>query len=205
MRARSCSGIVAIGATAVLVTLSGQGPPPPRRLPLPGRTATQSTAQPVSGVAFTTWVGTLDSAGVSTMRLLVVWRGTPGWFARGSGNGESGGGNGSSYHSTIHRGDLNLQLDFDFSTRVASIQGKQVQLGDDNAILVDSVDGRAGPQVIKTLRVDTAPPATDGFPRIEEVLRRSPEILSFLQCDARLSDAPSQKMADLLCSRIVGK
>jgi hypothetical protein len=40
---------------------------------------------------------------------------------------------------------------------------------------------------------------------MEEVLRRSPELLSFLQCDARLPDAREQAMVDIICARILGK
>jgi hypothetical protein len=43
------------------------------------------------------------------------------------------------------------------------------------------------------------------IPRIDEVMRRSPDIVSFLQCETRLSDPLQQKFADIVCANVIGK
>jgi len=169
-----------------------------------GPTATSSGTRPMSAVALVTWVTRYGSDGAQVLDLLVLWRGTPGWFSRGSGNGTSGGGSPGSFHSTIRYGGLKLQLEFQSQARVAQIQGRRVELHDDNVILVDGVDTADGPTVVGTLRVEPELPQTDnGFPRIEAVLQRSPEIASFLQCDARLPDARVQAFIDSICAQVL--
>jgi hypothetical protein len=137
--------------------------------------------------------------------MLVLWRGSPGWFARGSGSGASGGGDGRRYRSTIRRGEVQLQLEFDSQTQLATIQGKQVELRDQNVILVDGVDEAKGPQIVGTLRVDPALPSGDSPLGVEETMRRSQEIRSFLRCDTRLDDPLAQKMSELVCARVLGQ
>src|SRR5687768_7809359 len=100
-----------------------QGPPPPRRLPPPGVTATQSATQPISPVAVMTWVTRHGSDGVHTLDLIVVWRGNPGWFMRGS-QQSSGGGTAGAVRQTLRYGDLQLELAFHSTKRTAEIQGK---------------------------------------------------------------------------------
>src|SRR5918993_4787808 len=98
--------------SASMLWAAVQGPPPPVRMPPPGRTATQSATQPISPVAVMTWVTRYGSDGVHTLDLLVVWRGNPGWFVRGSQRASSGGGSGDTFRQTFRYGDLELELAF---------------------------------------------------------------------------------------------
>ena len=163
---------------------------------------TQSATQVVSPTVMATWVVSVTD-GARVLQLLVLWRGTPAWFARGGG-GVSGGGDGRRYTSTLRYGGLELQLEYDSQSRLATIQGNRVELRDDNVVLVDGVDASAGLRVVRTLRVDSTMTQGD-FPRIDEVMRRSPDIVSFLQCDTRLSDPLQQKFADIVCANVIGK
>jgi hypothetical protein len=199
------TGIVIVVTPVLLATASTQLPPG-RRLPPPGTMATRSATQVISPVALVTWVAKYGSDGVSTIDLIVLWRGMPGWFSRGSSNGVSSGGSTGSFHSTIRYGGLDLQLELDSQARVAQVQGTRVDLGDSNVILVDGVDMPGGPVVVATLRVEPdLPQADNGYPRIEEVLRRSPQIVSYLGCDERLPDGLAQKMIDIICARIIAR
>jgi hypothetical protein len=180
--------------------------PPGRRVPPPGANATSSGTRVISPVALVTWVSTYGNDGIQVLDLIVLWRGSPGWFSRGSGSGTSSGGSTASFHSSIRYGGLDLQLEFEPNTRVAQIQGNAIQLRDDNVILVDNVDVAGGPTVVGTLRVDPEPPLADnGYPRIEPVLRRSPEIVTFLQCDARLPDQRVQAVIETVCRQVLGQ
>jgi len=212
--------LVLLCALGVGSTLAAQGPPPRPVRPL-GSTSiqcgTQSSQQPVSGVAMATWVARVEGDGSRALVFLVLWRGSPGWFARGSASGASGGGDCRVYHTTIRRGDLQLQIEFDSQTRlatisqallvperVATIRKKAIELRDQNVILVDGVDEAQEPQIVGTLRVDpTLPPGRSPL-NLGEMLRQSKEILSFLQCgDPRLADPLAQKAADIVCASVL--
>lgn len=203
-------------------TLVAQDPPPRPVRPTAGTSTqcgTESSDQPVSGVVMATWVARVETDGTRVLEMLVLWRGSPGWFARGSGNGASGGGNCRLYHSTIRRGDLQLQVEFDSQTRLATIsrapldpqtglatiQKNQIELRDQNVVLVDGVDDAKGPRILGTLRVDpTLPPGRLPL-NIGETLRQSQEILSFLQCDRREPDPLAQTMAARVCASVLGQ
>jgi hypothetical protein len=156
-------------------------------------------------VALVTWVARYGADGGQALDLLVLWRGTPGWFAKGAGSGTSAGGNSESFHSTIRYGGLELEVELQPQTRVATIQGKRIELRDDNVVLVDDVDSPGGPSVVRTLRVDPELPRTDnGYPMIEAVLRRSQAIVEFLGCETRLPDGRAQPIVDRICDQVLG-
>jgi hypothetical protein len=56
---------------------------------------------------------------------------------------------------------------------------------------------------VKTLAID--PVLTEPLMRLDSVLRRSPEIVTFLQCDVRVPDAKMQGYYDQLCAPYVRK
>jgi len=214
------SGVVLLCALGFVTTLTAQGPPP-RSVRPPGSTSTQcgtqSSNQVVSPVAMASWVARVERDGTRALVFLVLWRGSPGWFARGSGNGSSGGGDCRLYHATIG-GDLQLQFEFDSQARraaisrapldpqtgLATIQTKQIEVRDQNVILVDGVDEAKGAQVVGTLRVDPALPPGRSPVNIGETLRRSQEIVLFLKCDTRMPDPLAQKMAEIVCASMLG-
>src|SRR5436190_20015612 len=108
---------------------------------------------PVSPVAISTCLYDHDDSGLAHLKLLVLWPGTPGWFMKGNSGGSSGGSSGRQQLETIsiRKGDLSLNLRFDAEKHLAWIGDREVALQDDNVILVDTVDGAAGPQVVRTL------------------------------------------------------
>lgn len=202
-------------------TLAAQGPPPPVRPQGSSSTGcgTQSSNQPVSAIVMASWVARVERDGTRALAFLVLWRGSPGWFARGSDNRSSGGGDCRVHHATISRSDLQLQFEFDSQTRLATItqapfdpktglatvQKKQIELRDQNVILVDGVDESKSPQIVGTLRVEPALPPGRSLLNIGETLRQSPEIVSFLKCDARVADPLVQKMAEIVCASVLGQ
>ena len=221
------AGVALICVLGLLGTLSAQGPPPGP--PLAGSRSspfgTQSSDQVVSPVVLATYVADVKGDGTRALRMLVLWRGSPGWFARGSdGSSSSSGGDGRRYHSTIRRGDLQLQVELDTETRLvtisqaplvplpqspniqtATVKSKQLDLGDRNVILVDEVDGSKGAQIIGTLRVDPALPAGRSPLPLGDILSQSQELVSFLRCDTRMLDPQSQQMAEIVCARVLGQ
>jgi hypothetical protein len=196
-----CVHRTATFVSCVLLCVAGPGQ-------APGRAAqphSGATNRIISPVAVVSSIVRDDGGGGALLDLAVLWRGAPGWFAQGGAHSESGGGSGSSVHSDIRYGDVKLTLNFNAETRVAGIQGTEIKLRDANVVLVDYVDSRAGPQVIRTLRVDPAVPG--GALDIAQALRRSPEIVSFLRCDAgfKMPDISTQSMVDAQCAELLGK
>lgn len=196
-----------IGATtaAAIVMCAAQGPPPVPRMPRPGATATSSATQVVSPAALMTWMTRYGHDGVHSLDLIVLWRGQPGWFMRGTSRSASSGGSAGSFHSTIRYGGLEVQLTLESAARVAEIQEKGIELGDANVILVDDVDTAAGPRVVGTLRIDPTVPSGDHPGRMGEILRKSSEVVSFLRCDAAMPDGKGQAMVDRICAQVLGR
>jgi hypothetical protein len=89
------------------------------------------------------------------------------------------------------------------------IQDQSISPQSGNVILVDEVDGAAGPRIVETMRVEPRFPG--GFVDIDTVVRRHPALLPFLRCDARFPDQPQHSpieiamwrhMTDLTCARL---
>jgi hypothetical protein len=193
--------------------------------PFPGGGSNSGTA-PVSPSVMATELGSVDASGRGTLQLLILWRGTPGWFLRGGGGSGSGGGgsmgpgSGMIFSHWISQGGVNLTLRFDPAARKVWIQDREIALDDANVVLVDGVDVPAGPQVVRTLRIDpeyetTMEPPPYAVPGrgpqlrarpvpVHTFIRRSPELIEFLQCDTPPPglSAYEQKMFDSMCAYV---
>jgi hypothetical protein len=190
--------VVAGVLAASLSPGAAQAPPRPPTGP------TQSSGERVLSPAVVGgWFTHSDAPGSDTLDLLVLWRGSPGWFLRGGPQGGSSGGSGTGRrHLTLKYGGLFLQVLFDGPARLAEIEDRKIPLNDDNVLLVDDVDSAGGPKVVKTLRVD--PDLSDPH-RAEIAIRRSPELVAYLRCDIKLSDARQQATMDIICAQVIGK
>ena len=146
---------------------------------------------PVSLSVLATDMCSVDAAGHGVLELLVLWRGTPGWFRKEGGDASASGGGGSMSPDRktvrtawVSQGGVSLNARFDPAAQKAWIQDKEIDLGDSNVVLVDGVDSAAGPQVVRTIRID---PEYETAPRtpmpVQNFIRRSPELVEFLQCD----------------------
>lgn len=160
----------------------------------------------VSPAVVATWMVRRDPNASSELDLLVLWRGSPGWFLK-EGTQESSGGSSSSaggqndlVFERASFGGIRLQVVFDGSKRTARVLDDEVELGSDNVILVDDVDGANGPQIARSMKVDgqfAKEPA-----EINEIVSRNPELYEFLRCDARVPDPNVQPTIDAVCERM---
>ena len=82
-----------------------------------------------------------------------------------------------------------------------TINGREVHLGTDNVVYVDDVDAPAGARVVRTSRIPSTLPASEG--QIGLAIRDVPEIVAYLKCDARTSDAQRQMMIEQVAACIV--
>jgi len=192
-------------ALVVTTGLMGQERPPfPGRPRLPGGTSTMSGEHPASAVALATWVVRAESDGAHRLKLLVLWRGQPGWW-RGPGSG-SGGGSGSTIRWTGQHGGVEVRLELDRATRVAQIQGEQVELGDSNVVLVDDVDALEKVTIAALSRVPReVAPSGAGRPDIDSLILSSPEIMSFLRCEVPLPGGAGVVMGSTCAKAVDGR
>jgi hypothetical protein len=139
--------------------------------------------------------------GAASLNLLVLWRGSNGWFmkpgARGSCGGGSGGGSQRSFTARLSYAGLDLLAELDLQPRTVRIQGNPATLKpiDANVILVDDVE-RSNVRVVATLKID---PAMTSAKQVEPLLKRSPEIVTFLQCDQKAENAAIRSMVERSC------
>jgi len=170
------SRIVAISAAILLVAATVHA-------------QTSSASRPLSATVISTYV-----ARNGELALLVLWRGSPGWYSRGGGNSSSSGGGGlpgqevGSFSLTY--GGRTLSIDFNYSAGLARLLDQEISLADTNVVLVDDVDGPSGARIVDRRRVDpTLPQVSNPALRTMEddpaitVIRRAPELGAFLQCD----------------------
>ena len=168
-----------------------------------------------SVVATTIWHNEAD--GTSILDVAVFWRGTPGWFTAGNPGAQSGGGTstgpldgrpGPQTHF-IGVGGLRLEVQFDPGTGRVGILCQHISSQSGNVILVDEVDGAAGPKIVGTMPVEPRFPG--GLVDIDSVVRRHPALLPFLRCEMRFPDQPQhsaievagwRQMTDLSCARL---
>jgi hypothetical protein len=156
----------------------------------------------ISPTVMTTYV-----EGPDELVLLVLWRGTPGWFAasgRGLGSGGSTSGSGADRESiSVSAAGLSWTIDVDYASGTARLLDRDISLSDVNVVLVDEVDSADGALVAGTLWIEPSlGQATDPLPTI---VGRSPRLAEFLQCDAGLSDPTLRLMLPAICHRITGR
>jgi hypothetical protein len=149
---------------------------------IPAGTGSTSGTPPVSPSVMATYMCRLERDGRGELELLLLWRGTPGWFTRNNlggsyggtssswGGSAAGGGGALATHTlSITQGGVNLQIRFEPQTRKLWIQEREVAINDDNVVLVDDVDSSNGPQIVRTLRIDpsftaVSEPLPPGYP-----------------------------------------
>ena len=96
--------------------------------------------------------------------------------------------------------NIHLTLDYGAGDAVA-INGHEVQLGTDNVVYVDDVDAIAGARVVRTSRMPSKMPGSAA--QIGLAIRDVPDVVTYLQCDARASDAQRQMMIEKVAACVV--
>ena len=190
------------------VSLHAQAPP---RLP----SWDSSGSRVVSPAVAATLITKHWQSGDGELKLLVLWRGSPGWFLEGGQDSRSGsstwggtsaGGPGGSSGTVDHQvllGGLTLNLQFNRRTRTARVQDTEVSLQNANVILVDRVDSGDALMVVGTRWID---PQISGAPvRIEQVLGRSSELVAFLRCNSNLPDPLVRGMVQMICRELLNR
>ena len=197
-------GLKAFALTVgVLATLSGAAIDASRQARgsvVGGGSAT--TARIVSPTVFASWMSHQDYADGSVTTLLVLWRGSPGWFQTGGGSSSGGGGVGASGFQAISQGSLASRIEFAFDKKTANILNQEVSLEQTNVVLVDFVDRADGPVIVGTRWIEpvvTQPTTPDS---IAAVIKQSSELFDYLRCDLSLSDPFMNSMMAIICGQM---
>jgi len=176
-----------------------------------------STSRFVSPTVVASWSSHDNYADGSKTTLLVLWRGTPGWFSKGgrgragwsSGGGSGAGGSGSYGYQYMTEGGLTFTLEFDYDKRIVKILDREISLKETNVVLVDFVDSVNGPTIVDARWVEPGPPAPPVAPDaasdpIAGVIRRSPELFAYLQCDLKVADPVMSAYIPIVCGQMRG-
>jgi hypothetical protein len=95
-----------------------------------------------------------DDSGRTTVDILILWRGSPGWSFRRTGLGGAMGGGSPVRDGTVsfsvQEGGLQLTAHYDPAAQVATILGERVELKGANVVFVDRVDSADGPVIVGT-------------------------------------------------------
>lgn len=145
-----------------------------------------SSSRPLSSTVVATYV---THAG--ELALLVLWRGSPGWWGGRSHRGSGGGGvrAGQEFGSVFETyGDRTISIELNFTARTATLAGQNISLADTNVVLVDDIDAAAGPRIVGRQRIDASLPQVD---RDRMTIDDDPAIIAirraaaadYLQCD----------------------
>lgn len=177
MGAINVGAVLAVGA-AMVVGASGAPVAQPGQL---GRRV--AVTRIVSSGVSSTVLSTLVSRG-GRLVVLVLWRGAPGWLARGGPARTQAGGSEQQTWAQLTRGDVTVDLDIDHATGIARLLGQQLRVGTNNVVLVDRADTKT--PAVRMLRIDPAVPDTPDAPFV--VLRREPALIEFLQCELTSAD-----------------
>jgi hypothetical protein len=173
-----------------------------------------SGSLPVSASVMATYMSSAGSDGKGTLELLVLWRGSPGWFKRGGdvAGGASGGGGSIDAVSRrevrsawLSEGGLQLSVRFEPSSQKVWIADREIVLNGANVVLVDDVDATTGPRVSGTVTIDPSFQTRMNAPVPPHVfIRRSPVLIEYLRCDVALPDAqPYEKQIfDAWCAAV---
>jgi hypothetical protein len=141
-----------------------------------------------------------DASGLTTVDILVLWRGSPGWLYRRTGLGGAMSGGSPARDGTIsisvQQGGLQLTAHYDPAVQVATILGERVQMKGANVVFVDRVDSPDGPVIAGTATVPPRIATVDVAP----LLRDTPELLAYLRCEAQLPKPMNESAMQQVCA-----
>jgi hypothetical protein len=160
----------------------------------------------VSPTVVASWRTFDNHAGVTTS-LLVLWRGTPGWFGGAIAPSAS---NSGSTNEGFTYADREFRIDYDDSAATATLLKRQFSLKEVNVVLVDGVDSPMGPAVVASKWVPPGPPAPPLLPGaigdpVAGIMMRAPELYEYLRCDLTVSDPRMKMIMPTLCGRMRGE
>jgi hypothetical protein len=193
-----CPGLAALFALASVFLIS------PVDLPAQFVSGSRSAFVTVISPAVVASWRTFDNHAGVTTSLLVLWRGTPGWFGRDIAPSTS---NSGATNQGFTYGEHEFTIHYDDEAATATVVKRQFSLKAVNVVLVDNVDGAAGPVIFASKWVAPGPAAirgTIGDPAADIIMRAS-DLYAYLRCDLTVSDSRMNAIMPTLCGRMRGE
>ena len=164
----------------------------------PAQNSGTTTSYPVSASVVASWIvaGVKDRPQV--LELLVLWRGSPGWFDRED-SSEAARGTPDRTELSLKYGDLRLEISFERRGPTAKVMGQTLALQDNNVILVDNVDQR---HILSVKALGRIPPAIPSDGRFVDLLVSAKQLHPYLRCELEMRDSTKQKLLGSVCKRI---
>jgi hypothetical protein len=146
---------------------------------------------------FVTWEAHRDAAPDGqedatplTLDLLVLWRGTPGWFAYDKVSAHAGAPNG---RHGVTSNEKSVQLLFNRQTGTVRIGRETIELQGANVLLLDDVDNPngaliAGTRIADPLAIGAGNRGEPAADPVKELIRQTPELFEYLRCDPAFAD-----------------
>ncbi len=135
--------------------------------------------------------------------LVVLWRGTPGWYMRPGPRSEHGSGGTDSLSVSLEYAGIQLSMALDRRSRDATVGTTTVKVPlEANTLLVDHVDdpGRMSIAGFSTLQLTSMMTNAE----LASALSRVGDTVMFLQCDQKWEASPSfAQMSAIICDQIV--
>jgi hypothetical protein len=154
----------------------------------------------MSPTVVATWFPQQQPDGSDQLKLLVLWRGSPGWFL------QPGSIRGDKARQIIQYGTVRLTLDYSIGSPIAVVNGTRIPLGaqgTDNVLYVDNVDAPAGLKLRRTGHIPERMPGSGQ--QLGVAIRDSKDVVDYLQCHARSESPRTQAYIERLCLVNLGR
>jgi hypothetical protein len=198
------AAVIAVSLEAVALSAQGRSGR--------GGGSSSSPSRVISPAVVASWVSHSNYADGRMTTLLVLWRGTPGWFS-GSGGSSSSGSSGSasswgsgqrqsSEYASFSQGGHTFTMEFDYERNIVKMLGQDVSLDATNVVLVDFVDSTTGPVIVGSRWVEpvqVTPPSGDP---VAAIIKHAPDLFDYLRCDLSVPDAAMNAMLAMVCGRM---
>ena len=135
----------------------------------------------------------------------MLWRGTPGWYAKGGRSGSSGGGRvGGAQQHRFYEGAHEFEVTLDRTAGKAHVLDRDIDLVTANAVFVDEVDASRGPRIVKTMLLvnRTLDTTRRGPDQIGALMGTIPEVREYVGCETRLPDERLQARLAPICAAL---
>jgi hypothetical protein len=189
---RFASVALIVGIVAALSAVHAQTP-----------VATLHGSGDLSASVRATWTAEGPPNGPWTLSLLVLWRGSPGWWLQPSATATMESdrpvGQPQSVMHSVVANEQTWLMRLDPRTRTFQLQKQRVEIGNTNIVFIDGVDSGQGPRIVGGLALDlqfTDTPVSPFF------IKQSPELFAFLECDKPLPEPERQEMVERLCAEM---
>lgn len=194
----------ALNATAVLCAVAFAGLSGHAASLAQGRAAGRSLAPTsmhlVSPSVVATWTSR-DNPDGSNTRLLVLWRGSPGWLAIGNRGHGFGNGPEDGYWLSSAQG-VTFTVEFDFKNGLARLLNREISLDGTNVVFIDFADRPNGAEIVRHEWVDFPPINRAIADPVPTIIQRTPVLFEYLQCDVQLSAPSMDALRVNLCNAV---